>query len=93
MVRHESGVYHQARPAGRYDLTVMHWRKFMSYRERLSHWAVMRRLPNQRWIVIARFRNRSDADGHAEFLRLHLPPGDVQVVFEVPEAGSEDSGD
>lgn len=58
----------------------------MSYRERLSHWAVVRLLPNQQWIVVARFRKRSDADGHAQFLQQYLPPEQVRVVFELSEA-------
>jgi hypothetical protein len=66
----------------------MLWRKFMSYRERLSHWAVVRLLSNQQWVVIARFRNRSDADGHAQFLQQYLPPEQIRVVFEVPEEES-----
>jgi hypothetical protein len=70
----------------------MHWRKFMSYRERLSHWAVVRLLPDQRWVVIARFRNRSDADGHVEFLRLHTPHEQLQVVFELPEEDNPGNG-
>jgi hypothetical protein len=73
----------------------------MTYRERLSHWAVVRLLtdpsdtpsnpsPNLRfrlsahvrWVVIARFHKRSDADGYAQFLRQQLPQVPIQVVFE-----------
>jgi hypothetical protein len=36
----------------------------MTYGERLKYWAIVRLMPNFRWVVVARFHNRSDADGH-----------------------------
>jgi hypothetical protein len=55
----------------------------MTYRERLNYWAIVRLLPDQRWIVVARFRNRSDAQGHFQFLRQKLPEIPFKVVFDL----------
>jgi hypothetical protein len=54
----------------------------MSYRERLAHWAVMRLLPNFQRVVIARFRSRADADGHAIRLRQLTPDAEIIVLFD-----------
>jgi hypothetical protein len=55
-----------------------------SYRERLNHWAVVRLATNMQRTVVARFRNRSDADGHLRFLRRNIPEGEFIVVFDPP---------
>jgi hypothetical protein len=55
----------------------------MTYRERLNCWAIARLLPNQRWIVVARFRNRSDAEGHFQFLQQKMPQIPFKVVFDL----------
>ncbi|MEG4270777.1 MULTISPECIES: hypothetical protein [unclassified Microcoleus] len=51
----------------------------MTYKDRLHCWAIARLLPSEQWIIVARFRSRSDADGHFQFLRQTIP----QVKFEV----------
>lgn len=53
-----------------------------SYQDRLRFWAIVRQRPNLQQVIIARFRNRSDADGHLRFLRQHLPDGRFEVVFD-----------
>jgi hypothetical protein len=55
----------------------------MAYRERLHCWAIARLLPDLRWIIVARFRRRSEADGHLQFLRRMIPEAQFQVVFDV----------
>ncbi len=60
----------------------------MTYRERLDFWAVVRLLPTQQWVVVARFHRRSDADGHCEFLRRSMPSIRFQVVFDLPNQRS-----
>ncbi|NJL40103.1 MAG: hypothetical protein HC840_20345 [Leptolyngbyaceae cyanobacterium RM2_2_4] len=60
----------------------------MTYRERLTCWAVVRLLPNMQRIVVARFRSRSDADGHLQVLQRMLPMAQFRVVFDL----EEDSG-
>ncbi|NEQ10729.1 MAG: hypothetical protein F6K37_33870 [Moorea sp. SIO4E2] len=36
----------------------------MTYSERLHPWVIIRLLPQMQRVVVARFRNRSDAEGH-----------------------------
>lgn len=57
----------------------------MSYSDRLKHWAVVRRWPNQTWVIIARFRSVSDAEGHCQFLQRHIATAEFKVVFDVVE--------
>jgi hypothetical protein len=53
-----------------------------AYKERLNHWAIARLLPNMQRIVVARFRSRSDADGHLQRLRQLIPNASFVVVFD-----------
>jgi hypothetical protein len=57
----------------------------MTYKDRLNCWAIARLLPNQQWIIVARFRSRSDADGHLEFLSKMIPQAQFKVVFDLIE--------
>ncbi|NJN59659.1 MAG: hypothetical protein HC879_20335 [Leptolyngbyaceae cyanobacterium SL_5_9] len=57
----------------------------MTYRERLTCWAVVRLLPSMQRIVVARFRSRSDADGHLQVLQRMLPTAQFKVVFDLEE--------
>ncbi|MEG4276280.1 hypothetical protein QUA62_02085 [Microcoleus sp. MON1_C1] len=54
----------------------------MTYKQRLCCWAIARLLPTQQWIIVARFRSRSDADGHFQFLRQTIPHVKFEVVFD-----------
>ncbi len=53
-----------------------------SYGDRLKRWAIARFLPNQQPVIVARFRKRSDADGHLQFLRQQIPDGQFLVMFD-----------
>lgn len=55
------------------------------YRDRLSYWSVVRLLPDLKTQTIARFRSRSDADGHLQFLRQQLPTVQFAVLFDLSE--------
>lgn len=55
------------------------------YRHRLNTWSVVRLLPNLKTQTIARFRSRSDADGHLQFLRQQLPTVQFAVLFDLSE--------
>ena len=55
----------------------------MTYRQRLNCWAIARLLPTHQWAIIAPFRNRSDADGHFQFLRRKVPHIQFKVVFDL----------
>jgi hypothetical protein len=54
----------------------------VSYRERLHHWAIALLLPNMERKIVARFRSRSDADGHLRFLRQHHHDAEYIVLFD-----------
>ncbi|MGB7444392.1 MAG: hypothetical protein WA919_25290 [Coleofasciculaceae cyanobacterium] len=57
----------------------------MTYRESLSPWAIARLLPNNlQWVIIARYRNRSDADGHLQLLRRRAPQIRFEVIWDLP---------
>lgn len=57
----------------------------MTYSERLKCWAIVRLLPTEQWVVVARFHRRVDAEGHLRFLRRSLPTVELQLVFDLPE--------
>lgn len=59
----------------------------MAYKQRLYCWALARLLPNQQWIIVARFRSRSDADGHLQFLQQMMPNVQLKVVFDLAGNG------
>jgi hypothetical protein len=42
----------------------------MTYKPSLKPWAIARLLPNQKWVIIGRYRSRNDADGHLQLCRL-----------------------
>lgn len=62
----------------------------VSYRDRLQHWAIIRLLPNMQRITVARFRKRSDADGHLRFLQQHITQATFLVVFDPVELALEE---
>ncbi|HEY9763032.1 MAG TPA: hypothetical protein V6D07_10935 [Trichocoleus sp.] len=53
----------------------------LTYRDRLCHWAIVRLLPKMQRITVARFRSRSDADGHLYRLRQLIPHAHFLVIF------------
>ena len=55
----------------------------MAYKDRLKPWAVVRQRSNFQWLIIARYKSRSDADGHLLLLRQRVPNVEVKVVFDV----------
>ncbi len=55
----------------------------MPYKDSLKPWAVARQSPNLGWIIIARYKSRSDAEGHLLLLRQRVPDIEFKVVFEV----------
>ncbi|NET82062.1 MAG: hypothetical protein F6J94_08965 [Moorea sp. SIO1F2] len=66
----------------------------MSYSQRLYPWAVVRLLPKMQRVVVGRFRNRSDAEGHMQALKRLMPDGKFIIVFDIGqeiEEGSEEN--
>ncbi|NER28028.1 MAG: hypothetical protein F6J89_10425 [Symploca sp. SIO1C4] len=54
----------------------------MPYRERLQPWVVVRLLSKMQNITVARFRNRSDAEGHFNAYRHLMPEAKFVVMFD-----------
>ncbi|NEO15414.1 MULTISPECIES: hypothetical protein [unclassified Moorena] len=57
----------------------------MTYRDRLSPWVIVRLLPKMQRVVVARFRNRSNAEGHLHRLRQLMPDVEFVIIFETGE--------
>ncbi|NEO74130.1 hypothetical protein [Moorena sp. SIO3H5] len=55
----------------------------MSYSQRLYPWAVVRLLPMMQRVLVGRFRNRSDAEGHMQALKRLMPDGKFIIVFDI----------
>jgi hypothetical protein len=55
----------------------------LTYKDRLCCWAIARLLPSGQWIIVARCRSRSDAEGHFQFLRQTIPHVKFEVVFDL----------
>jgi hypothetical protein len=47
-------------------------------------WAIVLVLPNAQYRIIARFRNRQDADDCLRFLRRSVPAAKFNIVFDDP---------
>ncbi|NEO28858.1 MAG: hypothetical protein F6K36_00025 [Symploca sp. SIO3C6] len=54
----------------------------MPYRERLQPWVLVRLLPKMQNIRVARFRSRSDAEGHLLAYRRLMPNDQFIVIFD-----------
>ncbi|MEQ9373006.1 MAG: hypothetical protein RIG63_28890 [Coleofasciculus chthonoplastes F3-SA18-01] len=54
----------------------------ITYRQRLTPWAIAQLLPNMQRTIVGRFRSRSDADGHLRCLRQLIPHASFVVVFD-----------
>jgi hypothetical protein len=61
----------------------------MSYHERLHPWCILRFLPKMKWLIVARFRRRNDAEGHLKAL-CHLDPTiEYEIAFDPGLAQSD----
>jgi hypothetical protein len=47
-------------------------------------WAIVRLLPKAQAIIIARFRNRQDADDHKRLLHRFIPNAEFEIIFDPP---------
>jgi hypothetical protein len=57
----------------------------MTKKQCLKPWAVARLLPNQKWAIIGRYRNPSDANGHLLLLRQRVSNIQFKVVFDMTD--------
>ena len=62
----------------------------MTYAERLYPWAIIRLLPRMQRVVVGRYRNRSDAEGHLRALKRLMPDGEFVIIFDLPELMDEE---
>ncbi|MDZ8187977.1 MAG: hypothetical protein RMX96_24390 [Nostoc sp. ChiSLP02] len=53
-----------------------------AYKQRLNSWAIARLLPNMQRVIVARFRNRSDAEGHLLALSQLIPNARFVILFD-----------
>ena len=65
----------------------------MLHRQRLHPWMIVRLLPKMQRIVVGRFRNWSDADGHLRILQQLIPAAKLIVVFDPGEMPNDRLGD
>ncbi|MDM9382857.1 hypothetical protein QUB80_19370 [Chlorogloeopsis sp. ULAP01] len=54
----------------------------IAYKQRLNAWTIVRVLSDTQRVFVARFRSRSDADGHLQRLRQLSPDANFMVVFD-----------
>jgi hypothetical protein len=56
--------------------------KKTAYRTTLAPWAIVQWHSPTHRTVVARFRNRNDADGRLTVLRRLMPEAELQVAFD-----------
>ncbi len=57
----------------------------MTYKKCLKPWAVARLLPTGKWVIIGRYQNANNAEGHLQLLRKRVPKMQFKVVFDVSD--------
>lgn len=62
-----------------------------SYSQENRHWVIARLLPNAQAIIVARFRNRQDADDHKRLLHRFIPNADFEIIFDLPNEKQEEN--
>ncbi|NEQ88221.1 MAG: hypothetical protein F6K26_52265 [Moorea sp. SIO2I5] len=65
----------------------------MSYSQRLYPWALIRLLPKMQRVVVRRFRNRSDAEGHMQALKRLMPDEKFIIIFDLGDPIDGESND
>jgi hypothetical protein len=56
-----------------------------AYKGRLNRWAIARVMSGNQLKIVARFRNRSDADGHLQILRQQFPDNHLIIIVDPQE--------
>ena len=54
-------------------------------------WAIARILPSAQIYIVARFRNRQDADDHKRLLHRFIPAAKFEIIFDLPNEEEEDN--
>ena len=56
----------------------------MIYRDSLSPWCVVQQLPKLQHAIVARFRNRNDAEAYIKVIRRINPTVTYEIMFAPP---------
>jgi hypothetical protein len=54
-------------------------------------WIIVRILPKAQRCIVARFRNRQDANDHVRALYRFIPAAKFEVIFDPPEEEKQDN--
>jgi len=54
-------------------------------------WAIVRLLPNAQAIIVARFRNRQDANDYKRVLHRFIPNAEFEIIFDLPNEKQEEN--
>lgn len=60
-----------------------------SYKQRLNRWAIAQLTANKQLVVVARYRSRSDADGHLLFFKQQSPEATFVVIVDKKDTDSD----
>jgi hypothetical protein len=60
-----------------------------SYKQRLNRWAIAQLMPNKQLVIVARYRSRSDADGHLLFFKQRSPEASFVVIVDKQDGASD----
>ena len=62
----------------------------MTYRDRLSPWCIILLFPQMQRAMVARFRQRNDAEAHLQALKRLNPTLQYEIVFDPIDLTSEE---
>jgi putative acetyltransferase len=54
-------------------------------------WAIARIMPTAKAYIVARFRNRQDADDHLRVLHRFIPAAEFDIIFDPPQEEEQDN--
>ncbi len=55
----------------------------MTYKDRLNPWCIIRPISTVQMRIVARFRRRSDAEGHLKILKQLMPDVPFEIMFDI----------
>ncbi|MFM5887012.1 MAG: hypothetical protein ACKPFD_16735 [Dolichospermum sp.] len=64
------------------DKNITSEHQAIAYRKRLNGWAVARVVAEGEKVIVARFRNRSDAEGYFQHIRQLILDADFELFFD-----------
>ena len=61
----------------------------MTYYSKLHPWCIVRSLPDMRFLIVARFRGRNDAEAHLRILKANTPNVPYSIIFDTTPETSD----